>query len=268
VTARLLISDLDGTLERLHEPIGLDTQDLLAGLAADGVFVAIVTGASGTDVRTRVLARLPRRSWLSVVCYANNGGQCLQRLESGRIRVVFDHALEFSRYRADIGRIVEASCDRLSLGRPVPAHVRDAVAGHVCLDQRETQTTVSLPGLSDFRPVLVAELQHECQTAFGPRISVRPAGSKSIDLHLAESSKASAVRHLLATFPEPARRTVVAGDTLHPGGTDREMLDSRLAGATVISVGGKSIGPTQDFVVVDVPDPTAARAAVRIAFAR
>ncbi|MGQ0838825.1 hypothetical protein [Actinokineospora sp.] len=228
----VLVADLDGTITDPHEPLTAARARLLTALVADGVLIAVVSGSSAADIGARVCARIDRVHRSGFLLYANNGGCCFQVDDDLGQVYAYNHAAEFSRHRAEVHAAVTKCAQDKGLGDVGRVPGKLAPSGRVCVEDRESQTTVTLRGLAHHRPELVGALTR----TLGERLLVRAAGRKSIDITLVRSTKAFAAEHLASRGPLPAD-VVIAGDSFGPGQADLDLLRPALRPATVFCAG-------------------------------
>lgn len=259
---RLLITDLDGTLAPLHEPLPADAVALLTELACAGVRIAVVTGCSVRGILRRVPARFGERG-AGIDWYANNGGSCFRIRPDGTVEYEFDRSEEYARYRSDVHRELDDWTAANNCGPLRFAPGESAPDRRVSLDEKECQTTITLPGLPVLRQRLVVELGQRLRDRHGSTLTVRAAGLRSVDVGLATASKHDAVEHLLLKSTLRGTDVVVAGDSFGPGGADRQLLHPLLPGGLVLCAGPNAPPARRGFKIRALTGPAEVRSFLR-----
>lgn len=236
----LLITDLDGTLVPVHQPLSADCVALMRELIRIGVRIAVVTGSSANSVLRRVPDGFG--TFGSVVdWYTNNGGVCFRIRPDGCPEYEFDRSGEYARYRPGVYRELDRFLRERGCAQWEFAPGDRAPADRVSVDEKECQTTVTLPGLPALRRQLTAELGSRLRARYGTALSVHAAGRRSVDITLATVTKHGAVEHLLAKQqvrgPVLGGDVVIAGDSFGQDGADRQLLHPLLAGALILCAG-------------------------------
>ncbi|MEV0220773.1 hypothetical protein [Streptomyces sp. NPDC050704] len=256
---------MDATLTPTHGALTSDQVDILSQLlGVHDVLITVVSGASSDSLERRICARIAPRLRQGMVLYSNHGGSCLQFTGAGRARYHYDNAPLFGHYRESITQLVLTYTRKRGHLPTLFRKGDQAVSGNVCIEQKEVQTTLTLLGLESQRKKIVVDLSRTIAAVHGDRFIVRAAGTKSIDILPATSTKARAVQHLVNRLPRlgvatDAEATIV-GDSFGPGEPDNELLHPHFTGSHVFCAGsskpdyrgfvvsgGENTGPTGTF---------------------
>jgi len=252
----LLVADLDGTLQDPHNLLTRAQVSTLSGLIADDTFVAIVSGASVASIVRRVCPLLGPYEWASMLFYASNGACCFRMSESGP-EFVYNHGPRFIPLGLAAAAAATAYCEESGFGRVEAAPGHAARDGVVSMELTKTQLTLTLAGLEHRRGELISGLGPIIRSASSGRLDLRSAGSRSADVCLTGVDKSLAVSHLLANLPlvgwSGPWDVVIAGDSLWPGGADRDLMHPGLRGAAVFDA-GKTAAPLPDGFALHTPD--------------
>ncbi len=253
----LFITDLDETLQHVHEPLTDEEINILQKLMENGTFIAVISGASVQSIFLRLASKIQPRFSDSVIFYANNGGVCFQLNTDGSVKYIYNYSFEFEQFRSEIGELIEKWVEINALGSVVYCEGRYSLEGTLCIEHKECQITVTLRGLEYLREKIIVGLSTCVNMKFAGEIVVVPAGSKSIDIMLSKTGKKEAIQHLLITLSVgiEKRNIVIAGDSFHDGGADNELLHLSLKGSIVFCA-GNSVPQTESFVIIKTPRPS------------
>jgi hypothetical protein len=241
---KLLLTDLDGTLEPAGAPLSPCTREILDDLLARGVEIIVVTGAATRELRDRGMVGAGNGFGRSVRFFTNNGGASFTLRPDGSMDPHHDHGPEYAPYRRLVTRQAADVVLRVTGSRALydlpPGE--GGLGPFPAIEQKESQTTVRLFGHPHARPAIIERMTAGLASAAGRGVlSVREAGSKSIDVSLSKSTKACAVHGIVSELRRlrvlPLEDIVIAGDSFGPNGADQAFLHPAFSGGTVLCAG-------------------------------
>ncbi|TSC67514.1 MAG: HAD family hydrolase [Parcubacteria group bacterium Gr01-1014_72] len=229
----LIVFDVDGTLTEPKQPLDADMAKLLTELLARRM-VAIISGASFSQLESQLLRRFSPRAPLKRLSLLPTSAACFYRFEGGWREVYREVLTEEEALR--IRRAFAVALSAVAFEEP------DELFGEQ-IEYRGTQVTFSALGQeaplhlkrawdpdAKKRLAIAARL-----TPLLPDFLIGVAGATSIDVTRAGIDKAHGINQLAKRLGVPKEKILFVGDAIFPGGNDYPVVSTGIKYISVAS---------------------------------
>jgi len=237
---KLLISDLDETLQKAHSEINSKQINLLLSSIKNGLFIVIITGASTNSLYKRVINRIPNEFLNKFIFYTNSGALSFQISTEGKYKKHYSLESDFLIHKRFIKKLTQDVATELNIEIIKEGKATKAKYNEIWIEYKEAQAALTMQGNENKREKVVSALMKRFKK-YNLKLEAHVAGSRTVDIHLKDINKSYAVNHLTKLLSNIGysneTKVFIAGDSFSRLGSDRLLLHPNFNNPTILHTG-------------------------------